>query len=426
MSWNALRRRRVTSSRGTTAAGWPVWCALTLIAASEYKFRVRADDQSVSGSPDVFVLLEIAAYAVVASLLFLRFRPTSQVRRADWITCAVYAYTAVLVLSALYSPYGVLAIVRACQVVVLLALTRSIARHCTLEAMHRIAHWFAVLVGASVVFGVVVPFPRLPSQPDRFTWLHLHPVDAGQFLAIAVVILAGYVFGFRIERAGPRWPLPVYVVLLAVCAAGLIGTNTRGAALGAIVGCLAITWLRWRGRTRWEIAVAVPVALATAWLAAGPLIESFFARGESAERLASLNSRTDLWAYAFEAFLERPLYGHGLTASQGLFLDKIGLGGGHNGLVNLLVDTGLLGAVAWLVLLGCVFGGAVALRGRRPEPRMDRILVLAILVSMVANSMFTESLGAPATVACAWLFLLAAWTSMAAGEERETPWPERH
>ncbi|WP_223838347.1 O-antigen ligase family protein [Saccharopolyspora pogona] len=414
MSWNALRRRYgVSRRRAYDAERWPVVCVLALIVASEYKFRVRADDQSVSGSPDLFVLAEIAVYAAVACFLFLRFRPTSQLRRADWITCSAYSYAAVLVLSALYSPYRELALVRACQVVVVLALSRSIARHCARDALHRIAHAFAVLVSASVVFGVVVPFPRLPTQPGRFTWLYLHPVDAGQFLALAVVILVTYAFGHRLARPGPHWPLPAYLVLLAICAAGLIGSNTRGAAFGAIVGCLVIAGLRWRGRRRLEITVALALVLITAWLAAGPLIEAFFVRGESAERLASLNSRTDLWAYALDAFLQRPLYGHGLTASRGLFLDEIGLGGGHNGLVNVLVDAGLLGAVVWLVLLGRIFTAAVALRNLRPEPRLDRILILAVLSGSLANSMFTEGLGAPANVACVWLFLLAAWTSMA-------------
>ncbi|MBB5158572.1 O-antigen ligase family protein [Saccharopolyspora phatthalungensis] len=414
MSWSTLRRRYgVTRRRAFDAERWPVVCSLALIVASDYKFRVRADDQSVSGSPDLFVLLEIAVYAAVACFLFLRFRPTSQLRRADWITCSAYAYAAVLVLSALYSPYRSLALVRAVQVVIVLALSRSIARHCARDALHRIAHAFAILVSASVIFGVVVPFPRLPTQPDRFTWLHLHPVDAGQFLAVAVVILTAYAFGHRLARPGPHWPLPAYLVLLAICTAGLIGSNTRGAALGAIVGGLVIAGLRWRGSRRLEIAVALSVALVTVWLAAGSLIESFFVRGENAERLASLNSRTDLWAYALEAFLQRPLYGHGLSASRGLFLDEIGLGGGHNGLVNLLVDAGLLGAAVWLLLLGCIFTGAFALRNQRPEPRLDRMLILALLSGLFANSMFTQGLGAPANVACTWLFLLAAWTSMA-------------
>ncbi|EQD83009.1 O-antigen ligase [Saccharopolyspora erythraea NRRL 2338] len=423
MSWSTARRRARTPRRdGTSAAHrWPAACVLALIVASEYKFRLRANDESVSGSPDVFIVLEIAAYSAVAAYLFFRFRPTSRIRRADWLTCSAYAYAAVLVLSALYSPYRELALVRACQVVVVLALTRSIARHSSREALHRVAHWFAVLVAGSVVFGVVVPFPRLPTQPDRFTWLHLHPVDAGQFLAIAVVLLTAYVLGHELPRPGPRWPMPVYLLLLGICAAGLVGSNTRGAALGAIVGVLAIAWTRWRGRRRIEVAAALSVGIVLAWLALGQQIESFFARGESAERLASLNSRTDLWAYAFDAFTERPLYGYGLTASQGMFLEEIGLGGGHNGLVNLLVDTGLLGAAVWLFLLGGIIVSAVRLRDIRPEPRMDRMIVLALIGGLIANSMFTEGLGAPSNVACVWLYLLAAWASMAGRAQDEAP-----
>ncbi|SDQ69734.1 O-antigen ligase family protein [Actinopolyspora saharensis] len=407
--------RSNSDSRALTA------CLLALIVASEYKFRLRDQDQSVSGNPDVFVLLEIATYAVVACWLFVHFRPAPRLHTAHWVTLTAYAYVATLWLSTTYSPYFEMALVRSWQMAVLLAATRSVVRHSGRATMHLFAHSYCVLVSASVVFGALVPLPRRESQADRFTWLYLHPVTAGQFLAIAVVVLVGYVLGRRNTHTGPSWPLPVYLGMLLICTVGLVATNTRGAALGALVGSLTALWVRWRGTRRLEITAFLSVGLLAIGLAATPLITAFFTRGHSMSRLFTLNSRTELWGYALEEFFERPLYGHGQSATRGLFLDEMGLGGGHNAVINLMVNSGLLGLVVWSALVfGILLNTARAARSS-PEPRQDRILVYAVLVGMLANSVFTESLGAPSNVAAVWLFVLAAWSELIRppGRERE-------
>ncbi|WP_020672566.1 O-antigen ligase family protein [Amycolatopsis nigrescens] len=389
---------------------WPVLCVLALVVASEYKFRLRANDQAVAGNADPFVLLEIGIYLLVAAFLFLRFRPSTRIRRAEPITYLLYAYVLVLVGSALYSPYLDLAAVRAGQVVVILALARSIARHADADAPHRIAHGFAALAALSVVFGVLVPFPRLRTQPDRFTWLYIHPVQAGEILAIAVVLLTGYTLTYGLRRGGPHWPIPVYVLLLLICLAGLVATKTRGAVVGAVAGILVLLWTRWRGSRKVELCVVAAAVLTVVALTSSDAIESFFARGESAEALSTLSFRTTLWGYALELAGQHPLYGFGLTATRGVFLESTGLGGGHNAVINLLVDTGLVGVLTWLALIGTVGYTAVKLSRVRPEVLVTRILVLGLLAGMFTNSMFTQGLGAPATVSCTWLFVLAAWT----------------
>jgi O-antigen ligase len=154
------------------------------------------------------------------------------------------------------------------------------------------------------------------------------------------------------------------------------------------------------------------VVLIAIALTSSAAIESFFARGESLDRLATLNSRTDLWGYAFELFPQHPLYGFGLTSSRGLFLDSIGLGGGHNALVNLLMDTGILGALTWLALLAAILLTATRLSRSRPGFQVDRGMILALTLGMIANSVFTEGLGAPANVACTWLFVIVAWVNL--------------
>lgn len=399
--------------RGRLRHAWPVAAVLALVVVSDFPFRLREQDKAVSGSADPFVLLEIAVYALIALGLFAQCRPRPRLVRPDRLTLAAYALAVVLAATALYSPYPALAMVRAGQVLVVLALFRTIARHGDAGDPHRIAHGYVALLAAAVVFGVLVPFPRLPRQEERFTWLHVHPVQAGEMLAIAVVVLAGYVVAHRLPRHGPRWPMPAYLVLLGICAVGLLATRTRGAVIGAAVGVAVLLWVRWRGAAKLEVIAVGSVFVALIAVSGLDLLEQYFARGESADRLATLNARTDLWALALERFAERPLYGHGLAASRGLFLETIGLGGGHNALVNLLVDAGVVGALAWLAVVAAI--GIVARRLLRTNgpARVDGIIVLSVLSGMVANSLFTEGMGAPANVSFSWLYLLLAWVAPA-------------
>jgi exopolysaccharide production protein ExoQ len=390
---------------------WPVVSVLGLVVASDYKFRLRPDTDTINGHADPFVILEIGVYAVVALFLAARFRPSvRRLRRSDLGTYLGYAYVVVCAGSALYSPYLDLGLVRAAQLIVVLALARSIARHADAAAPHRIAHAYAVLIAASVLFGVLFRYPELPSQPGRFTWLYVHPVQAGMMLAIAVIVLTTYLVGTRIRRNGPVWHPAVYGVLWLICTGGLLATQTRGAVAGAVVGVVVVVLTRFRGIRRLEVVLVSCVGLAAVALVFSPEISAFFARGETTAQLETLNFRTDLWKQALEAVLQHPLYGYGLGASRGLFLDSTGLGGGHNAVVNLLVDTGLLGTAVWLALL--VVLGRTAFRIRTMRLRTDRALVLAVLCGMVVNTMFTEGLGAPANAMCTWLFVLLAWTAV--------------
>jgi exopolysaccharide production protein ExoQ len=399
---------------------WPIVCVLAFVVASDYKFRLRANNDTIQGQADIFVVLEVATYALIACWLFWRFKPRFRLRRADWCTYLGYAYVAICVGTALYSPYHALALVRAGQMAVVLAFARSVARHASAAAPHRIAHGYVVLICASVIFGIVFPYPKLRSQPGRFTWLYIHPVEAGMLLAIAVVILTAYVLGTRVPRSGPVWHLGVYVVLWLVCVGALLATGTRGAALGALVGILVVVATRWRGIRKLEVALVGAVALVAVALAGSAQIAAFVSRGESAAQLATLNFRTDLWSQALADFAQHPLYGFGFTADRGLFLDTTGLGGGHNAIINLLVDTGLVGTAIWFALLIVMAGTAYRLRPRGVST--DRGMVLAVLFGMFANSMFTDELGAPANAMCTWLFVLLAWIAIMRRETtRPTP-----
>lgn len=405
-------------------ARWVAVCVLALLIGSDYKLRVRPDDQTISGNPDPFILLEIGVYAAVAAFLVLRLDRLPRVRRGGPVQFLAGALVMVMVIGVTYSPYPMLAAVRALEMLVVLGLSASIARRRDRAALHGLAHAFAVLVAGSVVLGVVLPLPRFQQQQDRFTWLRMHPVVAGVYLGLAVVILVGYVLSDAADRPGPRWPRPVYLCLLVLTVAALVATKTRGAAFGAVLGCLVVVWSTRRGRRRVDFAALAVTAGAAVALAAASAVGSFVARGEGADKLATLNSRTDLWLAAWNLFRDQPLYGYGLGASRGLFLDTLGLGGGHNALVNVLVDLGLLGAAVWLALVVGIVVTAVRVPVHLTGAAADRALLLGLMAFLIADSVFFEGLGAAANVASTWMFVVVAWLAVLRQGEVLPPPPQ--
>lgn len=350
-------RLRPLTDRGRN---WYAVCVLTIIVADDYKVRVRPPEDTLSGGVDIFVILSLLTYASVAAYILLTQPSLPRIRRVSALTFLACAYVCLLVISLVHAPYPALAIARGVQVVILLGLALVASARATRADMHRFAHGFLVLVAASVVFGLLVHMPRFPQQEYRFTWLRIHPVTAGVFAGLATMLALSYLLGDASDRPGPRWSRWVYAGLLVIVGGGLLGTQTRGALVGAAAGAIVLGGLRYRGRRRVELAVLLLLVTGVALTWGGGILAKYFARGETSAELETFSSRTGLWSLAWGAIQQQPLFGWGLGASRGIFLDETGLGGGHNALVNVAVDLGFVGAAVWLALLAVLvwaFGG---------------------------------------------------------------------
>ncbi|MDX6738516.1 O-antigen ligase family protein [Actinocorallia sp. A-T 12471] len=398
----------------TAAAWWPVVLPLALMLASDYKLRSRAHDQAIGGSADLTVLVEIGIYGAAALFIYFRFGMRPPTRWRGIQLSVAWLWVLYSAMTALWSPYPTMSVVRATQMIITMAVVHVLATRASTIDFHRFAHAFVIVVLLSVGIGIVHPFPRTSLTLDRFNWLYVHPVIAGVYLGLAVLIVTGFIVrhGMRATRlpGGRMWPGWAYGGLLIVLAGALVATGTRGAALGCAVGLAVLLGTVNGPRGRADLVVVGFAAVVLAALAFSEPIRSFAARGESAEKLATLNSRTDLWELAFAAFAKEPLFGHGMGASRGLFLRETGLGGGHNAFVNAMVD---LGAVGLLLLCGLLLTLAVSLAGmiRHQWVRADAGLLLAIVVFFVVDGMTTEGLAMPANVSGVWLLVLVAWTA---------------
>ncbi|MCB0998326.1 MAG: O-antigen ligase family protein [Acidimicrobiales bacterium] len=395
------------------------WMPIALMVATEYKLRRRANDQTVSGSFDAFILLELAVYAAVGAYVLFKLR--AQLRPVPIVVFTV-GWCLAAAVSTLYAPSPMLAIVRAVQLVIIVLVVLRVVHDGDVSLVRRFLHGYVVLTTVSIAIGLAYVAPTTGEQAGRFTWLFTHSVVAGSMLAMSTVVLFGMWLTHKVAQL--PWARWAYGAMLVVNAVSLVRTRTRGsigAALIAVV-VLAVLWLRAEGKR--DLMLTSFVAITAIASTVGSQIVAYYLRNEDAEKLASFNNRTLVWEIAIESFERRPLHGRGLTASRSLFLDDTGLGGAHNAYINVMVDVGLVGLFFWGGLLVLVTVGAWRLRHRVRRTdgadalTFDSVTAFSLMVCQLVNAITAEYVGAGVSATALLLYMTGAWVVLA-GDARD-------
>lgn len=394
---------------------WFAAAAIAFILGSDYKLRIRDVHDSVSAGIDAEVLLEIALYGMVAVYLLYTFPVLPKSKRVPLQVYLSGCFAALVVLSVAYSPYKVYSAVRSVQLCVVILLVIVGSQYATRAHLHRFAHAYLLLICASVFYGIVRPSPPVNArQVGRFTWLAIHPTISGLLTGLAVVVVTGYLWGPRLDRPGPNWPRAVYLLVLGIVGGAMLMAQTRGAIGGAILGVVVLWMMRLGARRIIDLTLALLVSSAAIALSAGQIITKYFERGEATQSLTTLNSRTDLWAVAWEAFVQKPMFGYGIGSARGIFYTETGLGGGHNAVVNLGVELGLVGLITWLILVASILVGSFRLPRSGPgDLGLDRAMITAVMAFLLFDGIFYEGAGSVANAGSTWLFVLVTWLAVA-------------
>ncbi len=427
-------RRRIVPSRTATPPGdttrhatlhrtptdrWLWLLPIVAIVATEYKFRRRAIDDALGGSIDLMILVELAIYGLIGLWAVWRLAPTRS--RLTPLTVVMWGYILTTAVSSLYSTFALLALARAVQLVIIGAVVHVIAVDGRLHQISRLVHGWIVLLTASIAIGLAYVAPTTGPQEGRFTWLFVHSVSAGSMLALSVPMLLGlWLSAGRLDNpVRLPWPRWSYGALLIIHLVFLLATRTRGSIGGAGIALALMAWI-WTGqRAKPQLVLGGLIAGGASLLAFGEPMFAFLTRGESAEQIGTFNRRTEIWTLAWESFLAHPLHGLGFTSAKGVFFDETGLGGAHNALFNVMIDTGLIGLGWWVALLvsvGVAISrvGSAARRGTLTtgatgSARADHLILLGMFTASIVNSITTEGLGAGVNVSAIWLYLMVAW-----------------
>jgi O-antigen ligase len=383
---------------------------LVLIVASQYKFRRRDPMDTTGGSIDLFILLELFVYMLVAAYLMVRIRPTM---RHDAIMVWIVGYCLTVIVSVLYAPTFLLALVRGIELAVVLLVVLQFDADGDVAMVRRFLHGLIVVTVVSIAIGLAFVAPQPLSQQGRFTWLYVHSGVAGEQMSIVGVLL----FGMWLTHSAARlpWRRWVYGSLLVVVVLALVANKTRGAIAGGLAGVFVVAFLWARTRGKRDLVIAGLLAGGVIVMTMGGVLVRYAMRDGDTANLATLNNRTQLWSMAWDIFSRRPLHGEGFTATRTVFLDETGLGGAHNAFFNVLVDTGLLGMFWWVGLFALVIARIHVLRRRAKlhagaSPlTFDSITLSGVIVCLLVNGLVSQDLGAGLGAPAMVLFLSGVW-----------------
>ncbi|MGI9038000.1 MAG: O-antigen ligase family protein [Gemmatimonadota bacterium] len=382
---------------------------LFLVAGTE--FRTRDPLAGVEGSVDTQIVFELAIYGFVAWVTFRALiRLPRHVLRIGVFEALVLAYVLLAAASVLWSPIGTYTLIRALQLAVLLAYALVAVR--TLgpgETWKVLARSIVTFTGVFAVLGTLASAIGIYDPPgSRFGWFSTHPIAVGSFAAVAgLVVLSDLLFG---NRTRPRRGLRLLGLMALI--AILVATVSRGPLVAFLLsaGVLVAMRIATRAVASLAIVAGTAVALVILNLPGGMFtvldqlirIPGFdtMLRGQSAQELFTLTGRIELWKSLYPAFLEQPLVGHGyqVTRIVGVRIAPWA-GEAHNGLLQSLVDVGLLGTVLLLgALVGTIvvnYSRVVASAATAPDTAI-RASMCGALLFLFVNSVGTAGFaGAP-------------------------------
>ncbi len=337
------------------------------------------------------ISLAQAALTALTLLWLWRLHAPEARARAIWpLAGPVAAFSAVSVLSALASaePAASLSASRGLLLVGALYVTADALRDGAAARRFLTGLSLAVAVGAVVGLVQVGLCPGSTPTEKWPSWIY-HRCDRARGLFSIYMTLGGVLM--LVLLATLPWLLPRtwharrFPLLWLVLLAGLVATYVRGAWLGFAGGALVVAALVRRGR--WLIVGGLVVLVGLGLLGPYELRQRLGKMADPQE--AGLRERIYMWRSGTAMWLERPWLGVGpglVRREYGRFAlpeaYKKRTSHVHNAPLQILVERGMLGFVAWLWLWGAYFWRAGhILRVLSPEAGPDRSLVIGAIAA---------------------------------------------
>lgn len=140
--------------------------------------------------------------------------------------------------------------------------------------------------------------------------------------------------------------------------------------------------------------LAATVVLASEWMGGdvnlsleNTTANTYLRRGASDEQIETLSGRTDLWRAGWVMFKDSPIVGHGMDAGVRLGGLDYGVASGtnmHSSHLQILVNNGILGYLAWLVFVvsvsRAIWRAPGSIRLEQGRFRLEMILIAFVIL----------------------------------------------
>jgi O-antigen ligase len=246
----------------------------------------------------------------------------------------------------------------------------------------------------------------------RFRGLMSEPATLG----VAAGLLVGFAWAV-LRNPMLRYP----VIALGVVSLALTGSRTPFIAM--VLAALCVTVVHKSVRTILFAGTAAAALAGLVVLAGAQVDRATVERATRANSLTTMSGRFALWQYGWEAGRDQPVFGRGLTlGSEVLGSDGSigGAGGGslpgherdgrevaratfHNGYLQAYMDSGLFGALLYLLVIGAATWQAMTSR-----KSIESGVILYVMVFLAVANLGQNAVQGPSTVAGVVFWLLAA------------------
>jgi putative inorganic carbon (HCO3(-)) transporter len=211
-------------------------------------------------------------------------------------------------------------------------------------------------------------------------------VMAGALVVLFPCALALLLFG----GWQSSWPQLVLITAGAVLMLGvIILTQSRGGWMGLATSLIIITLLRWRWGKWLILVIAAAGIVVILWLGVVPVLNALMLNNT----LGSLDTRLEVWSRAVYMIEDFPITGIGMGLFQEVarvlypfFTVSLDVPHAHNLFLQVAVDMGIPGLIAWLAIWMLAILGAwqVYRYGRSMSNRMLTGLGVGLLCSQIA------------------------------------------
>jgi O-antigen ligase len=274
------------------------------------------------------------------------------------------------------------------------------------------------LVGLAMVEAVFMPHLAFDYGPDGTLAMPeltgVFPLQAANGLGTFGAIIATVALYRLISKSEHTSDRGWYQIVLGLGLVAMFMTEARSAIAAFLLAVILLLILTRRIVAGTILAIASTVVVMVSGL--GKVLLDYAMRGQTVLQFHSLTGRMELWAVAWQKITQRPFIGWGAYAG-GRFvvlplLHKTGFVDVDSSIVETLLDTGIFGLAALLLVVGAAW--CFLLRGYRSNRleiiernlAIESLLVLAVLTFrcvFVANLTRHPALPFLAVVGCAEL-----------------------
>jgi O-antigen ligase len=196
----------------------------------------------------------------------------------------------------------------------------------------------------------------LKYHDSRYSMLGVNENDLGLMLALSLPMTL-----YLLSRRKNPLLIPLYWIHIGVTLTALFLAGSRGGLISAGVGMLMFPLIMYR-LPQWQkvafVAVCAVGLVAGLALVPSEVLERITEVGTDLTE-GTMTHRTVLWNAGLEVFRDHPVIGVGAGAYGPAIVRAVDIGYvAHNTYLSVLVELGVIGALLWMALVGCLFWSA--------------------------------------------------------------------